>query len=358
MKIRFTMAILQSIDLATVQLLLAFGADVNLINSRNHTPLDVATFAWLAQERGTKVNSGTNNLAGVNEHKYQYINVNSFPDVSSSPMPSPLLHRPQRKLVTRMGSTSSWVLVDDATSSISTCENGIDKSLRSEELSFEDSREFTSTVMPIKSADLADEVPDEAAMPTSGGHGMLKSIGAILNILYSVRALSGKSVKHRFKKLPSISSLSESDDFQQKIESERKLNPFRHNNDMEKSVKIKDFVEGRTVFSLYEELEYNINLRLESQSSLTTNFDEAIVIAMQQREMVQFKKTMKDGIGFEVNGGSRLLFLDGGGIKGLVQLEVMRQLEEATGRKITELFDWIIGSSIGGILALGLVYGE
>jgi len=53
-----------------------------------------------------------------------------------------------------------------------------------------------------------------------------------------------------------------------------------------------------------------------------------------------------------------VLFLDGGGIKGLVQIEILSQLEEATGRKITELFDWIVGSSTGGILALGMVYGK
>lgn len=59
-----------------------------------------------------------------------------------------------------------------------------------------------------------------------------------------------------------------------------------------------------------------------------------------------------------VEGGSRILFLDGGGIKGLVQLEVLMQLEEKTGRKITELFDWIVGTSTGGVIALTLVYGE
>ena len=59
-----------------------------------------------------------------------------------------------------------------------------------------------------------------------------------------------------------------------------------------------------------------------------------------------------------LEGGSRLLFLDGGGIKGLSQIEALIQLEKATGRKITELFDWIVGTSTGGVIALALVYGE
>ena len=53
-----------------------------------------------------------------------------------------------------------------------------------------------------------------------------------------------------------------------------------------------------------------------------------------------------------------MLCLDGGGIRGLVQLEMLSQLELKTGRRITELFDWIIGTSTGGVIALGLVYGE
>ena len=56
--------------------------------------------------------------------------------------------------------------------------------------------------------------------------------------------------------------------------------------------------------------------------------------------------------------GERILCLDGGGMKGLMQIEVLLQIEFMTGKRITELFDWIVGTSTGGIVALGMVYGE
>ena len=74
--------------------------------------------------------------------------------------------------------------------------------------------------------------------------------------------------------------------------------------------------------------------------------DEAMAVVYQMREL----KMLRDA-------GSRILFLDGGGMKGLVEIEVLSQLEEQTGRRITELFDWIVGTSTGGIIALALVYG-
>ena len=55
--------------------------------------------------------------------------------------------------------------------------------------------------------------------------------------------------------------------------------------------------------------------------------------------------------------GSRILCLDGGGVKGLVQIEMLRQIEQRTGKRIVELFDWIVGTSTGGIIALALVHG-
>ena len=55
-------------------------------------------------------------------------------------------------------------------------------------------------------------------------------------------------------------------------------------------------------------------------------------------------------------GGVKILSMDGGGMRGLIQLEILAEIERLTGKRIVELFDWIIGNSIGGIMALGLVY--
>ncbi len=56
--------------------------------------------------------------------------------------------------------------------------------------------------------------------------------------------------------------------------------------------------------------------------------------------------------------GQRILCLDGGGLKGLILIEVLIYIEKLTKKKIVDLFDWIVGSSTGGIIALALVYGE
>ena len=71
-------------------------------------------------------------------------------------------------------------------------------------------------------------------------------------------------------------------------------------------------------------------------------------------EVVEAMKRMED---YSKKFGCRILCLDGGGVRGLVQIEILRQMEQMTGRRITELFDWIVGTSTGGIIALGLVYG-
>lgn len=56
--------------------------------------------------------------------------------------------------------------------------------------------------------------------------------------------------------------------------------------------------------------------------------------------------------------GDRVLCLDGGGIKGLILIEMLSTIEKATSKQIIDLFDWFVGTSTGGILALALVYSK
>jgi patatin-like phospholipase/acyl hydrolase len=49
-----------------------------------------------------------------------------------------------------------------------------------------------------------------------------------------------------------------------------------------------------------------------------------------------------------------VLSIDGGGIRGLIPAAFLAQLEARTGQSIASLFDYVAGTSTGGILALGL----
>ncbi|XP_050662147.1 85/88 kDa calcium-independent phospholipase A2 isoform X3 [Macaca thibetana thibetana] len=53
-----------------------------------------------------------------------------------------------------------------------------------------------------------------------------------------------------------------------------------------------------------------------------------------------------------------LLCLDGGGVKGLIIIQLLIAIEKASGVATKDLFDWVAGTSTGGILALAILHGK
>ena len=99
---------------------------------------------------------------------------------------------------------------------------------------------------------------------------------------------------------------------------------------------------------LYE-MEYTLSETLGDVTSTLSldTLDKASSVGFQIREMRMLQRA-----------GSRILSLDGGGMRTLIQLEILDRIEKYAGKKITELFDWIIGTSGGGVIALMLVHGR
>jgi patatin-like phospholipase/acyl hydrolase len=54
----------------------------------------------------------------------------------------------------------------------------------------------------------------------------------------------------------------------------------------------------------------------------------------------------------------RILSIDGGGLRGLIPIQVLKHIRQITGKPIAESFDLIAGTSTGGIITVALTYSE
>ena len=82
--------------------------------------------------------------------------------------------------------------------------------------------------------------------------------------------------------------------------------------------------------------------------------DELLACAMETFDYT----VQQEPVGRRQRNGDRVLCLDGGGIRGLILIELLSCIEEVTGKQIIDLFDWFVGTSTGAILALALVYSK
>jgi patatin-like phospholipase/acyl hydrolase len=54
----------------------------------------------------------------------------------------------------------------------------------------------------------------------------------------------------------------------------------------------------------------------------------------------------------------RILSIDGGGVRGLLAIKTLKEVERITGKKVHQLFDMVVGTSTGGLIACGLSVGD
>ena len=270
-----------------------FGANINILDGNNKTPLDlvVGPYRFLTRQ----------------ESGFTVVDVNDDVHVPASPIASPVRRRPLLK--------SQPSITDD--------DIGIAEPKQSSHSAM---TAFTSTFGKSgdvdRMAQLLMEYGGERAREIRGAFATWRQ--------RTVRQKMPRCVVPQFQDMVAL----ESKEGTRTPSKEHKMTC--HKSDWTSKIA-----------SLNYELFISIEKKLQDvQDRLSHHPDEAMALGIQMKEL----KMLRDA-------GSRILFLDGGGMRGLIQIEILSQLEEQTGRRITELFDWIVGTSTGGIVALALVHG-
>ncbi|XP_059258000.1 85/88 kDa calcium-independent phospholipase A2 isoform X1 [Mustela nigripes] len=141
--------------------------------------------------------------------------------------------------------------------------------------------------------------------------------------------------------------------------------------------KISKLVTRKTLLTLLRTIGANYSLPLtqeapSEQSSTTTHHSfslersqpppislnnlelQDIVHISRSRKPAFILSSMRD----EKRTHDHLLCLDGGGVKGLVIIQLLIAIEKASGVATKDLFDWVAGTSTGGILALAILHSK
>ena len=291
---------LQKGDLNAVKVLVAFGASVNATNNRGQTPLDLATVGYLNQERKLSLSNTALNrhLVARNprECSPRLPHQRSF---TENHRESPLLSRivPIRPKFVDMdldGDLDGWTCVDftDVPPARAVTEKGVEVG---SEVRFQDLTSPVSITMEENT-----QQPDHTAnSSSSSSHSVTqrqvsttksrsrsvtvkedeklrRSFDDILNLLHA----TGGMTRHRLQQSPmkpiSLSGKHILPDLSMELQ---------------RSIRLAEYEEGSTILNLYEALQDTINRKMENLSA--GNLDEAIALALQQKEMKEYNKTLQ-----------------------------------------------------------------
>ena len=101
-------------------------------------------------------------------------------------------------------------------------------------------------------------------------------------------------------------------------------------------------------------LNFTCNLvNATSQSPLVTDYDVSLTDHCRALRSHHFVPPPSPSSGPSENSKDYwLLSLDGGGVRGIIQLDILTKLEELTGRRVVDMFDAVAGTSAGGVNAI------
>ena len=320
----------QAGDLGAIKVLITFGADVDTLNAAQQTPVDMLKSPYRA------VSNCLQNSKKVTRSTQEHRTEQQRQVVSPTEIPPP------PKLPRRESEDTDFTDPEQKEFSVVISDDH-EMSNHFEQRSTLDELPPTDTLTvpgPTKKRSLSLTSPPElqAILPVTYDHSHSQpSMSGILEKRAAYERMSDDKIGKLVCLLRSAGAVSRTDAFRKKSNSAKpvsKMNRITFDESSEKvteyeSVASKSFDEVgshrvlccTTRLTYYNKLREAIEKRLNNISAPLSNTpDEAIALAMQMREMKMFQMA-----------GSRILFLDGGGLRGLIQIEILSQVERSAG---------------------------